>query len=137
MALIHLNDFQKFDFVEFFKGKTCEVTQIRSWDEYKDGEKTGDQLGFRFDAVINEDNTVYNLKDGEVANNKYRIIAFKIEKKMVRLEAGSPVFPVHVGDKIGYGKGCFSPQVVKCTPYGNNGFLNNLSIVVSGFEFVK
>ena len=131
MALGHLSDFQKFDFVGFLTGKKCEVSSIRPWEEYKDGEKTGNTLGIRIDCVITEDRTVYNLKQDESFNNKYRQISFKIEKISVEKS------PVHMGDFIGSLPGCFCPHVVKCTPYGNNGFLNNLSIVVDGFEKIK
>lgn len=131
MALGHLNDFQKFDFVSFLTGKKCEVSAIRSWEEYKDGEKTGNNLGIRIDCVIIEDQTSYNLKKDESFNNKYRPISFKIE------HIGLDDCPVKMGDKIGSTPGCFCPHIVKCTPYGNNGFLNNLSIVVDGFEFIK
>ena len=131
MALGHLNDFQKFDFVGFLTGKKCEVSSIRSWEEYKDGEKTGNNLGIRIDCVIVEDKTLYKTKPEETFNNKYRQISFKIEKITV------DKCPVGMGDLIGSFPGCFCPHVVKCTPYGNNGFLNNLSIVVDGFEKIK
>ena len=131
MALGHLNDFQKFDFVGFLTGKKCEVSAVRSWEEYKDGEKTGKEIGVRIDCVIIEDQTIYNLKPGESFNNKYRQISFKIERITIN------DCPVKMGDKIGCTPGCFCPNIVKCTPYGSNGFLNNLSIVVDGFEFIK
>ena len=138
MALGHLNDFMKFDFVGFFTGKKFEVTAVRSWDEYKDGEKTGNNLGVRLDCVITEDKTVYNLKSDETFNNRYRTVTFKIEKKTYDdLIAKKSYLPVNEGDVIGNFPGCYCPHIIKCTPYGNNGFLNNLSIVVDGFEKVK
>lgn len=131
MALGHLNDFQKFDFVSFFAGKKCEVSSIRPWEEYKDGEKTGNEVGVRIDCVIVEDKTLYKLKTDESFNNKYRPISFKMEKIKVS------DCPVKMGDYIGSLSGCYCPHITKCIPYGNNGFLNNLSVVVDGFEKVK
>ena len=135
MALGHLNDFMKFDWEKFFAKKAAEVTSIRSWDEYKDGEKTGNSLGTNITCVILHDSTDYVLKDQESFTNKLREISFKIRVpfKDCSLKIGDKVCGTAFKDQADF----YLPVVEECKPYGSNGYLNNLKIVVSKFEYIK
>ena len=134
-TLGHISDFYHFDFVSFFEGKKGEVIKIEPSFQYnrdpadpKKTIKTDIITGTKVTVCIIEDNTKYNLtaKDNERGwrNNKYNELTFKID--IIDYKG------ICIGDIVG--KGGYIPVVRSCTPYGQNGFLNNLSINLEGFR---
>lgn len=131
MALGHLKDFYNFDFEGFFSGKTAEITDIQplfDYDKDKDGNavKTDRIIGTKIICTIIKDNTQYKTgsEKDHFVNNKYKPIVFKI--KTVDYDV------VKVGDLIG--SGGYEPIVDTVTPYGKNGFVNDLSIFLKGLK---
>lgn len=134
----NLYEFTKtiFDFDKFFNEKACEITGIKNWMEYKDGEITGNVLGSVITCVILHDGYNYSPnKKGEVITNKLKEIRFKIKKNIenVGVSLGDRIAGNAFKDQGGY----FSPVVVLAKPYGNNGFLSDLSIEVSEFRKIE
>ena len=141
MSLGHLWEFEKFDFDRFFAEKACEVVGFQTWDEYRKGadgksEKTGVSLGVRVVCSILSDNTKYNLRKTELSfSNRLKEITFKIKCDMSNC-------PVKIGDKVCGSAftpqgGFYLPVVQECTAYGQNGFKNELSILVSDFKLIE
>lgn len=76
MALKKLRNFLAFNFGGFATGKRFVVVGQQPWKDFK----TGEVLGTKVEVVIAQDKTDYSLKEGEVANNLYEKLFFKIPK---------------------------------------------------------
>ena len=85
-----LNQFVKFLFDEFSKGKVYRVTGVRPWLDYD----TKEHLGTKIDVIIAEDKTVYDTKNGETVTNQYEKLAFKIPKD-IKIPTDARVTPVN------------------------------------------
>lgn len=141
MSLGHLWEFEAFDFERFFAKKACEVVGLQTWDEYvKDSEsgknvKSGKCLGVRLVCTILSDSTEYRLTKSEISfSNRLKELVFKIDLPADKV-------PVKIGDRICGSAfidqgGFWYPHIKSCNAYGQNGFKNDLSIVVDRFEFI-
>lgn len=85
-----LNQFVRFLFEDFSKGKVYRVTGIRPWSDYD----TKERLGTKIDVIIAEDNTAYDTKNGETVTNQYEKLTFKIQKD-VNIPMNARVVPVN------------------------------------------
>jgi len=85
-----LNQFVKFLFEDFSKGKVYRVIGVRPWIDYN----TKELMGTKVEVVIAEDNTAYDTKDGENVTNQYEKLAFKV-KKDVNIPMNARVIPVN------------------------------------------
>ena len=85
-----LNQFVKFLFEDFSKGKIYRVTGIRPWIDVA----TKERLGTKVEVVIAEDNTAYDTSNGEIVTNQYEKLAFKV-KKDVNIPMNARVIPVN------------------------------------------
>lgn len=85
-----LNQFVKFLFEDFSKGKVYRVIGVRPWIDYN----TKELMGTKVEVVIAEDNTAYDTKDGENVTNQYEKLSFKI-KKDVKVPMNARVIPVN------------------------------------------
>lgn len=142
MSLGHLWEFEKFDWERFFDSKACEVVGFQTWDEYvKDSEtgkniKSGKVLGVRIVTTILSDQTEYKLTKSEVAfSNRLKELVFKFDLPAEKC-------PVKIGDKICGSAfipqgGFWLPHIKACVAYGQNGFKNDISIVVDRFEYIE
>lgn len=113
----YLNQFLKFHWGEFMRGKRLTATGVRELLEYQ----TKAKLGWVVDCVITEDKTVYKQKPGDTATNLYSPIAIKLEGMTVRPD-------VHVGDTVEV-----EGEPV-CVVYGD--FKDKLSVKASGMRVV-
>jgi hypothetical protein len=98
MALKKLNQFLTFDWSKFSQGKTFMCTGISEWVDYD----TKNHNGTKVEAVITKDSTAYNQKEGEMVNNLYEKITFKVRKDM-KISPNSIIEPVNAVGKI-YGE---------------------------------
>lgn len=85
-----LNQFNKFLFEEFSKGKVYRVIGVHPWVDFE----TKKHMGTKVDVVVAEDNTQYATKDGEVVTNQYEKLTFKIKKDVV-VPTNARVMPVN------------------------------------------
>ena len=69
-----LNQFVKFLFEDFSKGKVYRVIGVRPWIDYN----TKELMGTKVEVVIAEDNTAYDTQNGETITNQYEKLTFKI-----------------------------------------------------------
>lgn len=96
----YLSQFQRFDIDGFLKDKSLMTTAVKEWFEYDEkGKKTDKCLGTMVEAVITNDATPYNQKDGEQATNRFEKITFKIPKK-ISVPLNVYVTPVNAKGKI-------------------------------------
>lgn len=91
MSLKKLNQFLKFDWEGFAKGKAFRVTGSKEWVDYT----TKVHMGTKIEAVITKDDTPYKQKEGEQVTNAYEKLTFKVGKDM-NIPAGTFVMPVGV-----------------------------------------
>ena len=108
-----LNQFVAFNWDKFAEGKTFVATGI---SEYKDFE-TKQHLGTKVDAVIAEDRTIYQCKDGQMFSNRFEKITLKVVKD-VNVPMDAQIIP----------KG------VTATVYGD--YRNQLSVKCEDIEIV-
>ncbi|GAB6955715.1 hypothetical protein [Mediterraneibacter glycyrrhizinilyticus] len=85
-----LNQFVRFLFEDFSKGKVYRVIGVRPWIDYT----TKEHMGTKVDVIIAEDNTAYDIKNDEIITNQYEKLAFKI-KKDVNIPMNARVIPVN------------------------------------------
>lgn len=85
-----LNQFVKFLFEDFSRGKVYRVTGVRPWLDFT----TKELLGTKVEVIVAEDNTVYDTKNGETVTNLYEKLSFKI-KKDVNIPVNARVIPVN------------------------------------------
>ena len=85
-----LNQFVKFLFEDFSRGKVYRVTGVRTWLDFT----TKELLGTKVEVIVAEDNTVYDTKNGETVTNLYEKLSFKI-KKDVHIPVNARVIPVN------------------------------------------
>lgn len=85
-----LNQFVKFLFEDFSRGKVYRVTGVRPWLDFT----TKELLGTKVEVIVAEDNTVYDTKNGETVTNLYEKLSFKI-KKDVKIPVNARVIPVN------------------------------------------
>lgn len=90
MALKKLNQFLKFDFEAFSKGKYFQVTGCSEWKDFE----TKAHMGTKVNVAIVKDNTPYNLKDGESVSNRYEKLTFKVSKD-INIPVDTIVVPVN------------------------------------------
>ena len=91
MAYKKLNQFTFFDYQKFSTGKTLKLIGIEPWKDF-DTQKI---LGTKYNTVIDEDHTHYDLKDGEQISNQYEKLVFKVAKPARNIPIGSVVKPVN------------------------------------------
>ena len=108
-----LNMFTYFDWEGFAKDKRFISTGIQPWKNFDSGEG----LGTMVEAVIAQDNTFYNNKEGEIISNIYEKLVFKVNKNI----------DIPMGVEI-------RPLDVKATVYGE--YRNKLSITAGDIEVV-
>lgn len=70
----YLNQFLKFNWDEFSKGKRFLIVGRKDWIDYD----TKEFLGTKLDVAIFQDSTNYEYKDGEVGSNLYERFIVKI-----------------------------------------------------------
>lgn len=103
-----LNQFLFFDWDAFAEGKTFVVVGVSEYIDYT----TKVHLGTKVDCVISSDKTTYAFKDGEVFNNRFEKISFKVSKD-VNIPIDTKVMPVNAVATI-YGE--YRNQLsIKCT----------------------
>ena len=90
MALKKLNQFLRFDYEEFSKGKVYQTIGTSEWKDYE----TKAHMGVKVEALIAKDNTPYKQKEGEHVTNAFEKITFKI-RKAASIPVGSWVMPVN------------------------------------------
>lgn len=86
-----LNQFVKFLFDDFSKGKVYRVIGVRPWIDYN----TKELMGTKVEVVIAEDNTAYDTQNGETITNQYEKLTFKISKKDINIPMNARVIPVN------------------------------------------
>lgn len=86
-----LNQFVKFLFEDFSKGKVYRVIGVRPWIDYN----TKELMGTKVEVVIAEDNTAYDTQNGETITNQYEKLTFKISKKDINIPMNARVIPVN------------------------------------------
>lgn len=74
----YLNKFLKFDFDEYMNGKRFITVGRKDWEDFN----TKEFLGTKVELVIIEDNTDYDLKEGEIGSNLYERIVAKVPKNL-------------------------------------------------------
>lgn len=74
----YLNKFLRFDFDDFMDGKRFITVGRKDWVDFN----TKEFLGTKVELVIIEDNTDYNLKEGEIGSNLYERIVAKVPKNL-------------------------------------------------------
>ena len=112
--LMNLNQFERFDWEAFAKGKEFLVTGTSEYVDFN----TKAHLGTRVNVVISKDETEYHQKSGENRNNKFEKLVFKVAKD-VNVPADALVIPKGVVASI----------------YGN--YRNQLSIKCEDLEIIK
>lgn len=108
-----LAQFRRFDWENFSKGKTFQVTAVSNWTDHD----TGKHLGRRVESVITTDTTAYEFRRGEQFTNLYEKITFKVEGD-TEAPIGATVIPVEA--------------VARC--YGD--YQNQLSVVCKALRVV-
>lgn len=108
-----LAQFRKFDWENFSKGKTFQVTAVSNWTDHD----TGKHLGRRVESVITMDTTSYEFRRGEQFTDLYEKITFKVEGD-AEAPIGATVIPVEA--------------VARC--YGD--YQNQLSVVCKALRVV-
>lgn len=98
MALKKLNQFLKFDWEGFSKGKVLQVASLTEWVDYT----TKVHMGTKIEVAIVRDNTQYKLKEGEHVTNAFEKLTLKIRKD-VNVPVGTIVMPVNVSATV-YGE---------------------------------
>ena len=91
MRMKKLNQFVKFLFEDFSKGKVYRVIGVRPWIDYN----TKELMGTKVEVVIAEDNTAYDTQNGETITNQYEKLTFKISKKDINIPMNARVIPVN------------------------------------------
>ena len=86
-----LNQFVKFLFEDFSKGKVYRIIGVRPWIDYN----TKELMGTKVEVVIAEDNTAYDTQNGETITNQYEKLTFKISKKDINIPMNARVIPVN------------------------------------------
>lgn len=99
-----LTQFLEFNTEKFFKGKAFVTTGISEWRDFDTNQKKGTKV----ETVIAQDDTHYDLREGEIVSNLYEKITFKVPKT-IELPMNAQV----------------EPQGVKATVYGE--YRNQLS----------
>ena len=94
----HLNEFVKFDWDAFSKGKQYLVVGISEWVDFN----SKAVLGTKVDCVIIEDKTVYKQKANELTTNLFEKISFKTPAN-ISIATNSIVIPVGANATI-YGE---------------------------------
>lgn len=95
MGLKKLNQFLKFDFEEFSKGKVFQVTGTSEWVDYA----TKAHAGTKIEVLIIKDNTQYKQKEGEHVTNAYEKLTFKVRKD-ANVSVGTFVMPVNAAGTV-------------------------------------
>lgn len=109
-----LNMFTYFDFEAFAKGKRFMTIGQQAWKDYNSGEI----LGTKIETVIAQDKTDYGNQEGEVVNNLYEKLTFKVPMGMN--------VPMNVEIHL---------KNVEATVYGE--YRNQLSLVAEDVEVVS
>lgn len=113
MSLKKLNKFSYFDFEGFSEGKKYLCIGLQDWKDFNSGEI----IGTKVTAVIAQDKTDYELQNGEVVNNLYEKLDFKIGKK-INIPLNVEVRPINA----------------EATIYGD--YRNQLSIIAEDIEVI-
>lgn len=108
-----LVQFLEFDWNRFSRGKRYICTAVSEYADYES--KT--HLGTKVEAVIAEDKTPYQFRDGKTFTNRFERITFKLNKDID--------IPVDVE---------IIPHGVKATVYGD--YRNQLSVKCDDIEVV-
>ncbi len=116
MALKKLSQFIKFDWDAFIAGKDFVCVGTSELVDYN----TKNHLGTKVEAVIIKDATHYETKNGEAVSNVYEKITFKVMKD-IAVPHNARIVPVNV----------------KAKAYGDNGFINKLSITCDDIQVVQ
>ena len=116
MALKKLNQFMKFDWDSFIAGKEFMCTGTGELVDYN----TKKHLGTKVEAVIIKDSTQYATKNGETVSNLFEKVTFKVMKD-ITVPMNAQIVPVNV----------------KAKAYGDNGFVNKLSITCDDINVVQ
>lgn len=116
MALKKLNQFIKFDWDGFINGKELVCVGTSELVDYN----TKNHLGTKVEAVITKDATHYETKNGEAVSNVYEKITLKVMKD-ITVPHNVRIVPVNV----------------KAKAYGDNGFLNKLSITCDDIQVMQ
>lgn len=114
MSLKKLNKFQYFDFEEFSAKKKFISVGQQEWKDYN----TGNILGTKVEVVIAQDKTDYGTSEGEIVNNLYEKLIFKIPMQIT--------LPMNVEVR---------PKNSKATVFGE--FRNQLSITADDIEVIS
>ena len=109
-----LNQFTLFDWDSFCEGKRFMSIGKQEWKDYA----TGETVGTKIEAVITQDNTKYDVAEGEIASNLYEKLTFKIPHTID--------IPMNVE---------IHPQKVTATVYGE--YRNQLSLYAEDILVVK
>ncbi|MCI8526816.1 MAG: hypothetical protein HFF17_13080 [Oscillospiraceae bacterium] len=90
MALKKLNQFLKFDFEAFSKGKVYQVSGTSEWVDFT----SKAHMGTKVEVAILKDETQYKQKEGENVSNRYEKLNFKVRKD-VKIPLNAYVVPVN------------------------------------------
>ena len=107
-----MNLFTYFDWKGFAKDKRFISTGIAPLKDFNSGKITGTKI----EAVIAQDNTDYGNKEGEIINNLYEKVTFKVKGNVDTIPINVEIRPVNV----------------TATVYGE--YRNQLSIVAEKIE---
>lgn len=80
-----------FNWLAFSEGKQFRVIGYREWKDFE----SGSHLGTKVEVVIFKDETSYKQRDGEVANNLFEKLVFKVAKN-IEIPINSIVEPLGV-----------------------------------------
>lgn len=89
MGLKKLNQFMKFDWEGFSKGKEFLVLGTSKWVDFE----TKADMGTKVEVLIAKDETPYKQKDGETVSNRFEKLTLKIRKD-VKVPPNAHVIPV-------------------------------------------
>ena len=95
MGLKKLSQFNVFDFRKFSEGKKYMCVGISDYVDYE----TKRHMGTKVEAVITEDRTRYQQKDGECVSNAFEKLTFKVLKD-IKVPINAYINPVNVDAKV-------------------------------------
>lgn len=108
-----LNQFMKFDWEAFAKGKRFLCVGGGKWVDYN----TKEHRGTKIDVVITTDNTQYHQNEGEVVSNRFEKLSIKVSND-IEIPVNQHVIPTGVVAKV----------------YGD--YRNQLSITADGITVI-
>ncbi|MDE7433270.1 MAG: hypothetical protein K2N34_15340 [Lachnospiraceae bacterium] len=95
MSLKKLSQFNVFDWNKFSAGKRYMCLGVSELTDYN----TKKHMGTKVEAVITDDRTPYQTKDGEQVTNAYEKLTFKVRKD-VKIPINAFINPVNVDAKV-------------------------------------